>query len=194
MNSVQRRRNWFQGVRLAREAAAGTAMLEAAWRLMVGPGWIGRPGPALDARPALGEIGRMPSGLLRAGPRALVAPGLLVVLALAQIAAWQGLGLSPWKGGGFGMFATNDHGAFRSVRVIELTAGGERPVALPGELDRLRRHVREVPREANLRRLAEALRLRAPSLGALRVEVWRTEFGGDDLAPRLALVARAEFR
>jgi hypothetical protein len=194
MNSVQRRRNWFQGVRLARAAAAGTAMLEAAWRLMVRPAWIGRPGPTLDAGPSLGEIGRMPSGLPRAGPRALVAPGLLVALALAQIAAWQGFGLSPWKGGGFGMFATNDHGAFRSVRVVELFAGGERAVALPGDLDRLRRHAREVPREANLRRLAEALRARAPSLGALRVEVWRTEFERGDLSPRLALVARAEVR
>jgi hypothetical protein len=123
-----------------------------------------------------------------------VAPALLVALALAQISGWQGCGLSPWKGGGFGMFATNDHGAFRSVRVVELAAGGERPVVLPSELDRLRRHVREVPREANLRRLAEAARARAPSLAALRVEVWRIEFAPDDLAPRLALVARAEFR
>ena len=136
----------------------------------------------------------MPSRLLRAERRALVAPTLLVALTLAQLGAWQGFALSPWKGGGFGMFATNDHGGFRSVRVLELAAGGERPVVLPGELDRLRRHAREVPREANLRRLADALRARAPSLGALRVEVWRTEFAPEDLAPRLALVARAEFR
>ena len=137
----------------------------------------------------------MPSSLLRAGRRALVAPALLVALALAQIGGWQSAGLSPWKGGGFGMFATNDHGAFRSVRVVELApGGGERPVVLPAELDRLRRHAREVPREANLRRLADALRARAPSLGALRVEVWRTEFAREDLAPRLVLVARAELR
>jgi hypothetical protein len=181
MNSIQRRRNWFQGVRLA-SAAAGTAIVEAACRVMVRPGWIGRPEPALDAGRGLGEIGRMKSPP-RAERRALVAPALLVALALAQISGWQGCGLSPWKGGGFGMFATNDHGAFRSVRVVELAAGGERPVVLPSELDRLRRHVREVPREANLRRLAE-----------LRVEVWRIEFAPDDLAPRLALVARAEFR
>jgi hypothetical protein len=121
-----------------------------------------------------------------------VAPALLVLLALAQLGGWRCAALSPWKGGGFGMFATNDHGAFRIVRVLELSDAGERPVALPSELDRLRRHARELPREANLRRLAEALRARAPSLGALRVEVWRTEFSHDDLAPRLALVARAE--
>jgi hypothetical protein len=90
------------------------------------------------------------------------------------------------------MFATNDHGAFRSVRVLERAGSGERRLALPDALERLRRHAREVPREANLRRLGEALRARAPGLGALRVEVWRTEFAREDLAPRLVLVARAE--
>ena len=133
----------------------------------------------------------MPSRRLRCERRALVAPALLAALALAQLSGWLAFGLSPWKGGGFGMFATNDHGAFRSVRVLELAAG-ERRVALPDELDRLRRHAREVPREANLRRLAEALRAREPELGALRVEVWRTEFARDGLAPRLVLVAQAE--
>ena len=136
----------------------------------------------------------MPSPLLRAERRALVAPALLAALALAQIAGWYALGLSPWKGGGFGMFATNDHGAFRRVRAFELGAGGERPVVLPGELERLRRHVREVPREANLRRIADALRAGAPGLGPLRVEVWRIEFAPADLAPREVLVASAEFR
>ncbi len=125
--------------------------------------------------------------------RALVAPALLAALALGQIGAWFGYGLSPWKGGGFGMFASTDHGGFRSVRVVELTDAGERRVALPEELERLRRHVREVPREANLRRFAAAVRARAPGLAVLRVEVWRTEFAADDLTPRLVLVARAEF-
>jgi hypothetical protein len=67
-------------------------------------------------------------------------------------------------------------------------------VALPEELERLQRHVREVPREANLRRLGESLRAREPALGALRIEVWRTEFQAGDLAPRSVLVARAELR
>jgi len=136
----------------------------------------------------------MPRFWWRAERRALVAPALLLALALAQIAGWLGFGLSPWKGGGFGMFATNDHGGFRSVRVLELRGAMERPVVLPAELDRIRRHARELPREANLRRLADAVRARAPSLGPLRVEVWRTEFDPDDLAPHLELVARGEFR
>jgi hypothetical protein len=126
--------------------------------------------------------------------RALVAPALLLALALAQIGGFAAFQLSPWKGGGFGMFATNDHGGLRRVRVVELAAEGERPVAVPEELERLRRHVREVPRAANLRRLGTALRAREPGLGALRIEVWRTEFAPDDLAPSLVLVASAELR
>jgi hypothetical protein len=146
----------------------------------------------LKRRLAFGIVGEMawlpPHGMRRA----LAAPGLLLALALAQLGGFAWFGLSPWLGGGFGMFATNDHGAFRRVRVTELTRDGERPVAVPSELERLQRHVREVPREANLRRLGAALRERTPGLGALRIEVWRTEFAPDDLAPRLVLVASAE--
>jgi hypothetical protein len=126
--------------------------------------------------------------------RALVAPGLLAALALAQLAGFAGFGLSPWKGGGFGMFSTNDHGGFRRVRVTEVTSSGEREVALPSELERLQRHVRELPREGNLLRLGAALREREPGLGPLRIEVWRTEFAHDDLAPSRVLVAGAELR
>jgi hypothetical protein len=128
--------------------------------------------------------------------RALIAPALLVALALAQIGGWLAFDLSPWKGGGFGMFSTTDHGAFRRVRVFALDAGageaGERRVPIPGALDRLRRHAREVPREANLRRLGEALRAERPALGRLRIEVLRTEFARGDLAPRHVPLARAE--
>jgi hypothetical protein len=124
--------------------------------------------------------------------RALVAPGLLAALALAQIAGWASYGLTPWKGGGFGMFATSDHGGFRRVLVIERTAAGERPVPVPDELERLRRRAREAPRAANLRRLGTQMRVLAPGLGPLRVEVWRTEFARADLAPRRVLVASAE--
>lgn len=123
--------------------------------------------------------------------RARIAPWLLVALALAQIVGFYAYGLSPWKGGGFGMFSTNDHGGFRSVRVIELAASGERRVELPQAHERLVRHAREAPRTGNLLELVEAIRAGAPELGALRIEVWRTEFAADDLAPRRVLVASA---
>lgn len=128
------------------------------------------------------------------GRLALVPPALLVGLALAQIGGYASYGLSPWKGGGFGMFSTNDHGGFRNVHVIELVAGGERRVALPGDLERRERHAREAPSRANLLRLATELRAHAPGLGTLRVEVWRTEFSPADLRPERVLVASAESR
>jgi hypothetical protein len=103
-------------------------------------------------------------------------PGaLLVALALAQIGLSYGAQLSPWKGGGFGMFATNDHGAFRSVRVYALGAAGEVRVEVPPELRRAELRVRELPSEGGLRALAEALASEAPGASALRAEVWRVE-------------------
>ena len=56
-------------------------------------------------------------------------------------------------------------------------------VEIPSELDRLRRHAAPRGRDANLRRLGEALRQQAPELGPLRIEVHRTVFAAADLAP-----------
>ncbi|HEX2485297.1 MAG TPA: hypothetical protein VHQ66_08355 [Myxococcota bacterium] len=102
----------------------------------------------------------------------------LVALACTQIALAFGAGLSPWKGGGFGMFATNDHGGFRHVRVYALEAGGERRLDVPPELQRQELHAAWLPTDAQLRRLAAQLSRTgvARDAGALRVEVWRTEF------------------
>jgi hypothetical protein len=132
---------------------------------------------------------RLPPGV---EGRALIAPLLLLALALAQIGGWLAFDLSPWKGGGFGMFSSNDHGAFRQVRVFEQGEAGERRVAVPSELDRLRRHVREIPREANLRQFGLALRREVPGLGPLRIEVLRTEFAPDDLEPSRERLAQVE--
>jgi hypothetical protein len=134
---------------------------------------------------------RLPPGV---EARALIAPALLLALGLAQIGGWLAFDLSPWKGGGFGMFSSNDHGAFRQVYVFERSEAGERRVALPSELDRLRRHAREVPREANLRRLGIALRRAVPELGPLRIEVVRTEFAPSGLAPSRVPLAELELR
>lgn len=130
----------------------------------------------------------------RAPRRALVAPLLLLALALAQIAGFAAYGLSPWKGGGFGMFSTNDHGGFRDLRVLELSASGERRVALPERLERLQRHAREAPQRGNLERLVAELRRGSEGLGPLRVEVWRTQFSPVDLTPARVLVASLESR
>jgi hypothetical protein len=118
-------------------------------------------------------------------------PGaLLAALALAQIALSFGVQLSPWKGGGFGMFATNDHGAFRSVRVYALLPGGEERVEVPPELRRAELRVRELPSEGALRRLGEKLAAEAPQAAGLRAEVWRVELDGE-LRPAWRKLAEA---
>ena len=118
-------------------------------------------------------------------------PGvLLAALALAQIGLAFGAQLSPWKGGGFGMFATNDHGAFRKVRVLALLPGGEERIAIPPELRRAELRVRELPSEGALRALAEAVAGEAPEAAALRAEVWRVEFDGE-LRPAWRKLAEA---
>jgi hypothetical protein len=126
--------------------------------------------------------------LLRELPSAL-----LVALACAQIGLAFGADLSPWKGGGFGMFATNDHGAFRSVRVFALAGGEARRVEIPPELRRRELRVRELPTARALRGLAEALAGDAPGAEALRAEVWLTEFDAA-LRPERRKLAEATWR
>jgi len=120
----------------------------------------------------------------RIPPIARLAPLLLLALALTQIGLARGEGLSPWKGGGFGMFATNDHGAFRSVRVFALLEdGSQERLQIPLELNPLRRYARVLPTRSHLVSLAAAMRGEAPAEArALRVEVWRLDFD-DDLRP-----------
>ena len=135
----------------------------------------------------------MPSPPPRASRRALVAPALLVALALAQLGGWRCAALSPWKGGGFGMFATNDHGALpdragagalrRGRKAGRAARASSTACAATCASCRARRTCAASPR-----RSARA----TPGLGALRVEVWRTEFSHADLEPRLVLVARGE--
>jgi hypothetical protein len=107
-----------------------------------------------------------------------VPSALLVGLAVAQVALAFGAGLSPWKGGGFGMFATNDHGAFRSVRVYAIRAGEESRLDVPPELRRAELRLRELPTGGALRGFAAAMAAAADGAPAVRVEVWLTEFDG----------------
>lgn len=116
--------------------------------------------------------------------RIVLAPLVLALLACTQIALVFAQGLSPWKGGGFGMFSTSDHGAFRIVRVVAVGPEGEEPVELGFEWDRRRRQVRDHPSEARLAALARDV-ARGEELGTpLRVEIWRLRFDADDLQPR----------
>src|SRR5262249_8435137 len=66
------------------------------------------------------RLGRLPRHrLLTTHAAAIAIPAaLLVGIASRQIALTRREGLTPWKGGGFGMFATLDHGGHRRVRIV----------------------------------------------------------------------------
>ncbi len=80
--------------------------------------------------------------------RALVLPALLVVVAAIGTARTVTLHQSSWHGVSFGMFATYDNAASRTVRITVDGAAG-----LADDVERLE----VVPTEAGARRLAEAV-------------------------------------
>ncbi len=112
---------------------------------------------------------------------------LLLVVASHQLYLSAAVGLSAWSGGGFGMFSTTDAGATRHLHVYLLRPGIEREVQIPGALKDLARRTLTLPSDANLRALAiELAELPTPDHGAatgVRIQVWRTRFDPDTLAP-----------
>lgn len=112
---------------------------------------------------------------------------LLVVLALSQIYLVKTTSLSPWAGGGFGMFSTPDAPRSRVVRVYVLTPGVRREVDIPGSLADAALRAAAMPTDPRLRALAlEIARVPTPEAvppRAVVVEVWRTEYDPETLAP-----------
>jgi hypothetical protein len=105
---------------------------------------------------------------------------LLTVVAVCQIVLATTADLTPWKGGGFGMFATLDHNAYRRLDVV--IEGPERSEALeiPPSLEVAAARAAAFPAELMLRSLAEDVveRERRYQRGVSRVTitVWRTDF------------------
>lgn len=110
----------------------------------------------------------------------VVPPMLLVVVAVWQIGLAKTVGLTPWKGGGFGMFATLDHGAYRGVDIVVEAPHRSEAQDVPPSLEELAARTATYPSESFLRRLAEAIvarerRYERP-VTMVRLNVWRTEF------------------
>lgn len=124
---------------------------------------------------------------------ARVLPGAaLVLVALHQLLLSWTSDLSPWFGGGFGMFSTADAGSARHLHAVVLRPGLEREVFPPEELQELELRVRTLPTDANLRALARELaRLPSPDHGpatGVRIQVWRTRYHPQTLAPESQLL------
>ena len=110
---------------------------------------------------------------------------LLAVVAVSQIVLARTADLTPWKGGGFGMFATLDHNAYRRVDVV--MEGTERSEALeiPPSLETAAARAAAFPAGWMLRSLAEGVvqreRRYQRSVSRVTITVWRTEFDRDAL-------------
>jgi hypothetical protein len=117
-----------------------------------------------------------------------IAPSvLLVAVALVQIALAQISALTPWKGGGFGMFSTLDHGAYRGVDAVIDGPDRSETLAIPESLEEITARAAACPSDYLLRRLAEGIvaRERRYQRPVTRVTLtaWRTEFESQRLTP-----------
>ena len=112
---------------------------------------------------------------------------LLAIVATYQLYLAATVGLSPWSGGGFGMFSTTDAGATRHLHAFVIRPGIEREIRVPEALRDRERRALTLPSDANLRALASALaELPTPDHGlatGVRIQVWRTRFDPNTLAP-----------
>jgi hypothetical protein len=114
-------------------------------------------------------------------------PLLLLAIFATQVVLVRTSALTPWKGGGFGMFSTLDHGAYRRVTVtVDAPDRSERVEIAPSiELEEARAVA--CPSDRLLRRLAIAVaerdRRHERPVSSVAITVWRVEFERGSLAP-----------
>jgi hypothetical protein len=112
--------------------------------------------------------------------RATLPSLILIVVGFSQIALARTVAMTPWKGGGFGMFSTLDHGAFRGVDVVVEAADRSEAQEVPPSLEEMAARAATCPSEWLLRRLAEGVvarerRYERP-VTRVKLTVWRTDF------------------
>jgi hypothetical protein len=115
-----------------------------------------------------------------------IPPLLLVFVAGVQIVLARTAGLTPWKGGGFGMFSTLDHGAYRGVDVVIEAPDRSEAQEIPPSLQDLAARAATCPADWLLRRLAEGIAARERRyqrpVARIKLTVWHTEFDPATLA------------
>jgi hypothetical protein len=104
----------------------------------------------------------------------------LIVVALVQIALATTGDMTAWKGGGFGMFSTLDHGAFRGVDIVVEATERSEEIEVSPSLEVPAARAVTFPSTRNLSALAEAVVERelrhARPVEIVRLQVWRQEF------------------
>jgi hypothetical protein len=120
-------------------------------------------------------------------PSRLVPSLALVAVAVVQIVLARTADLTPWKGGGFGMFATLDHGAYRNVDIVVDAPDRSEALEVPGSLESAAARAAAYPADRLLRALAEGVAAREKRhqrpVSRVTLTVWRTDFDRETLHP-----------
>jgi hypothetical protein len=110
----------------------------------------------------------------------VVPPVLLAVVAVIQIGLARISDLTAWKGGGFGMFSTLDHGAYRGVDIVVDAPDRSESLEIPLSLETAAARAAACPTDWLLRALAEGVAARERryrrAASRVTVTVWRAEF------------------
>jgi hypothetical protein len=104
----------------------------------------------------------------------------LAAVAIGQIALAHTVDLTAWKGGGFGMFSTLDHGAYRGIDIVVEAPERSEAIEIPPSLEEAVARAAACPSESFIRRLAEGVvdrerRYQRP-VTRVKLTAWRTEF------------------
>jgi hypothetical protein len=117
----------------------------------------------------------------------LVPPLLLFVVAVIQIALSRTADLTPWKGGGFGMFATLDHGAYRGIDIVVDAPDRSEALEVPESLETAVARAAAYPADWLMRALGEGVAAREKRhqrpVSRVTLRVWRTDFDRETLHP-----------
>jgi hypothetical protein len=105
---------------------------------------------------------------------------LLAVVGITQIVLARTADLSAWKGGGFGMFSTLDHGAFRGVDIVVEAQDRSEAQEVAPSLEVSAARAAMCPSDWLLKQLAEGVvarerRYQRP-VARVKLTVWRTVF------------------
>ena len=118
----------------------------------------------------------------------VVPPLLLVVIAVIQVSLTRAVDLTAWKGGGFGMFATLDHGAYRGVDVTVDATERSEALTIPPSLETAAARAAACPTDSLLRALAEGVAAREQryqrAVSRVTVTAWRADFDRTTLHAR----------
>lgn len=108
------------------------------------------------------------------------APALLVVTACVQILLARTVDLTAWKGGGFGMFSTLDHGAYRRIEVVVEAADRSEEIEIAPSLETAVARAAAYPSNWLLKQLADGIVAREQRydrpVTRVTMNVWATTF------------------